>query len=373
MPAAVSLIITSFLFIVLFCHPVASSVGCLDSDGKPIDWFIVLKLHRNKNNNNTLIKEGVAHQYMDANSPSWRLSSVSLNDSRQAIGYTLQQIYDNSQSQDVGYVMYNDEFPDGTSSQYYGHTKGTLGFDSSTAFWLIHSTPKFPEYAKSSYVWPYNALKYGQSFLCISVNFGQLEPIGGQLLFNHPHVYDYNIPDKFGGQLTNLSKVVRKVYIEEPTKQSVILTSQNGVKFTSFSKAKSFEADIYEDWLNQELKTSLLTETWQNGATYLRMNSSCDPPYQVHNINTTIFPGNFVQYETLDHSKWAISDNITKDADKHVCIGGINRMTSQEKRAGGTVCFNIPAVWQQFHSLVTVVEKCRPKLYPHPPTKKKIT
>ena len=40
--------------------------------------------------------------------------------------------------------------------------------------------------------------------------------------------------------------------------------------------------------------------------------------------------------EGQDHSKWAVS---TSGAKPTVCIGGVNRMLSQRKRGGGTVCF----------------------------------
>ena len=58
---------------------------------------------------------------------------------------------------------------------------------------------------------------------------------------------------------------------------------------------------------------------------------------------------------THDHSKWAISLDKKKP---YVCIGDINRMESQRKRAGGTACFILPTVWKTFKRSVKNIESC---------------
>nr|XP_054747997.1 plancitoxin-1-like [Lytechinus pictus] len=143
-----------------------------------LDRFIVQKLPRNRQSKNQLIYNGVAHLYMDVRSSSFSLSDVSLNDTNQPVGYTLQQIYKNYQSQDVMYMMYNDEYPDGTKQDNRGHTKGAVAFDNESGFWLVHSVPRFPDVAKNSYYWPSNACPYGQSMLCISMKTDQFVGVG---------------------------------------------------------------------------------------------------------------------------------------------------------------------------------------------------
>ena len=64
-----------------------------------LERFIVYKLPHNTSSSNPLIRDGVAHMYLDVNSQSFVFSQVSLNDTNQAVAYTLQQIYDNHQSQ----------------------------------------------------------------------------------------------------------------------------------------------------------------------------------------------------------------------------------------------------------------------------------
>ena len=81
------------------------------------------------------------------------------------------------------------------------------------------------------------------------------------------------------------------------------------------------------------LGSSLLAETWMRPA----MQSYCTPAqaYSVMNVKTLSMAG-ATWDEGQDHSKWAVS---TSGAKPTVCIGGVNRMLSQRKRGGGTVCF----------------------------------
>nr|XP_054747994.1 plancitoxin-1-like [Lytechinus pictus] len=175
--AAKDLVIYFCFFFTSFCL-VSCELSCKDPNGDDVDWFIVQKLPRNHQSKNQLVYNGVAHLYMDVRSSSFSLSDVSLNDTNQPVGYTLQQIYKNYQSQDVMYMMYNDEYPDGTKQDNRGHTKGAVAFDNESGFWLVHSVPRFPDVAKNSYYWPSNACPYGQSMLCISMKTDQFVGVG---------------------------------------------------------------------------------------------------------------------------------------------------------------------------------------------------
>lgn len=58
----------------------------------------------------------------------------------------------------VGYVMYNDQLPNGDSSSSYGHMKGVLSFDNTSGFFIQHSVPDFVNYAKDGWVFsPFSA------------------------------------------------------------------------------------------------------------------------------------------------------------------------------------------------------------------------
>ena len=85
-------------------------------------------------------------------------------------------------------------------------------------------------------------------------------------------------------------------------------------------------------------------------------------------------PGTHCSYHyTSDHAKWGISalpDTATdtsaaaalrSDADANpniVCVGGINRMSSQQKRGGGTVCFAHEALHTYMQSLIATTQDC---------------
>ena len=85
--------------------------------------------------------------------------------------------------------------------------------------------------------------------------------------------------------------------------------SQKGVTFTSFAKTEKFGKDLYADYVAPSLNMNLMVETWPNGPG--KMNSSCDKPCKVLNIDHLDFKDDvkpLIDFKTKkDHSKWAIS------------------------------------------------------------------
>ena len=82
-------------------------------------------------------------------------------------------------------LMYNDEFPNGTSSATAAHAKGVVAFDGQSGFWLVHSVPRFPPApdggppgTKGNYSYPTTGLRYGQTMLCVSLPLHQADLIG---------------------------------------------------------------------------------------------------------------------------------------------------------------------------------------------------
>ncbi|KAL4219230.1 deoxyribonuclease II [Mactra antiquata] len=336
------------------------SLQCMSQQNKPIDWYIAYKLpdaHNLPSN---------SFYFMDAVSKVWSLSMRTLNDDSQAIYNTLQQIYTKSRneySEDLLYLMYNDDFPSTTLnytsrrlySTEHGHTKGVIAFDSNSGFWLIHSTPKFPPSKDNGYSYPDSAKNHGQSFLCISMDTSSnLDEIGHQLLYNYPGIYDQGVSSYFK-QYSNMMDVLNDEHITtQPWYRETILTSLSGVKFRSFAKYANFDKDLYSDWLAPLFQDNLLVETWQNGRN--KMCSNCSGTYKVYNINTLEFDSDNIAFkETQDHSKWMVT-NTTRNV--WTCIGDINRQMSQEKRPGGTVCLQDIYVWKQFHQLITSYHDC---------------
>jgi len=128
-----------------------------------------------------------------------------------------------------------------------------------------------------------------------------------------------------------------------------------GNRFDSFAKTKAWDQDLYEDLVQTQYQLGMWIETWRNGADADKMPNFCTPNYTYDSINILSLSFNSaISYKfTEDHSKWA----ITMDSNIF-CIGDINRMFSQEKRAGGTVCASNDVVYQSLSSLITSKGDC---------------
>ena len=133
------------------------------------------------------------------------------------------------------------------------------------------------------------------------------------------------------------------------------LTSLAGTAFTSFAKYNKWGKDLYADLVAPGLRAPLAVESWPNGPG--KMASSCSTPFIVENVDEM----DFLELEDddfttkHDHAKWAISLDSKQP---YVCVGDINRMETQKRRGGGTLCFLNQAVWKTFKSSIKVLEEC---------------
>ncbi|XP_022085063.1 plancitoxin-1-like [Acanthaster planci] len=352
--------VMTFTFLVLTAIMVGTSeaaVTCKGANGYPVDWFIVYKLPQDSSSSVQVIKDGYGQMYMDVNNPVLTLSSASLKDTNHAIAYTLEEIYRNQENDDLAHVMYNDQPPPSKEIQtgLNGHTKGVLAFDDDTGYWLVHSVPKFAPPASKEYKWPDSARRNGQTLLCITFNYNQFEKIGQQLKYNHPLVYNYDLPPDLAKDNPSIKDVINGVHVTvAPWNRALTLQSKDGQTFVSFNKAGKFSADLYKDWLAPYFKSGLYCETWQNGRAR-KLNSSCVGGIDVYNVREVSLRGGSDFKGTKDHSKWAVT---TKPGLKWTCIGGINRVTSQMYRGGGAVCIQNKDVHKAFHDAVTDYQPC---------------
>ncbi|XP_065829838.1 plancitoxin-1-like [Oscarella lobularis] len=322
----------------------AGDVRCKDESGQPTNWFIVYKLPTLPNSDS-----GFKYAYMDTQTPSFSLSSHTINDSSGgAIASTLAPLYDNPSQNDIAYALYNDEHPDGRKSEYRGHTKGVVAFDEMSGFWLIHSTPKFPSLS-TKYDYPEGEARNGQTFLCVTFRTEEFEAISRQLAFDYPWIYANNSVSRYN--VPTFVDVLNGRHVTSPPFHSVTsLTSATGGKFISFAKYSSDAVPLYDVIVAPYFRDGLRTETWQNGIG--KMSSNCTSGYQVENVKTVNLLG-FQFDSTKDHSKWAITTTS-----KWVCIGDLNRQTSQSERAGGTLCFESNDVWESFNKIAVEIETC---------------
>jgi deoxyribonuclease-2 len=121
---------------------------------------------------------------------------------------------------------------------------------------------------------------------------------------------------------------------------------------TSFAKSNSWGKDLYEDLVSPYYRQGFYWETWRRSPAEPTF---CTPTYAYDaiNVNTVAFPGVSFSY-TKDHSKWGVSIQPNNLA----CVGGINRMTSQSKRGGGTVCMNNAALWRSLTAIIAQHDSC---------------
>lgn len=55
---------------------------------------------------------------------------------------------------------------------------GDIAFDQTSGFWLVHSVPKFPPHLQDGYGYPDSGMMFGQSFLCITLDYKYFNVIG---------------------------------------------------------------------------------------------------------------------------------------------------------------------------------------------------
>ncbi|KAK2540259.1 Dnase2b [Columba guinea] len=259
------------------------------------------------------------------------------------------------QKNSIAYAIYNDEVPKSNSNAWKrGHTKGFLLLDKSQGFWVIHSVPLFPPIPEDGYQYPATGESYGQTVICITFKYDQFTELDQQMLSYNPGIYSCSIPDIFQADLPNLQKLCAGSRLPSgPLRHLSKLQSAHGETFLHFAKSHFFIDDIYVAWMAQELKTDLLSESWQHSGQKLPSNCSLD--YHVYNINLIQTPLNSTFYSINDHSKWAVSREYK---DQWTCIGDLNRAAEQAWRSGGFICTQNEHIYKAFRHLITHYESC---------------
>jgi deoxyribonuclease-2 len=267
------------------------------------------------------------------------------------------------------------------SSSYLAHAKGILAADASSGFWLVHSIPQFALPPKTTgkateFFYPPNAKDNGQSVLCISFNSrSQLDSIASQLLVMKPNIYSSQVTPDVSIISANFVDLKNKKWSKD-SEQTKQIKSSKGVSFTSFVRSpKSEHKELYLEIVAPGIGSDLLVETWRRGAGD-PLPSNCTYQYKVNNIDKvelTFEDGSAFSKTSAwgyieDHSKWAVTPESNPSVS---CIGDINRMASQYKRGGGTVCLFDKTVWQAMRSSIEEVEACPRKRVQNDSKKKK--
>ena len=345
-------------FLYLFLQSV-NSFDCLNEYGDKVDYWVIIKKPK-----------GTEYFYYDSNDKTFDISPNSLNDtSIGALTYTTKQLWHT----DSNYVIYNDQIPKQyminnlindtinnlindtinnlindtindtindlmkynmrNTTYNYGHTKGFFAFDkNNNGFWITHSIPLFPvgpEKIDNYIGLGSNSWTYAQNMLCLSVNANTINELSNKFLLNKPQIYDSKL-------ITNTYKYINELvdgkYSTKEKCEYEIFTTKNGMNFKVFAKTAEWNNDLYSECITLNEKDSLWVESWIRGSAEGPICPISD--YDTLDIKYLNFGNNNSWSETQDHSKWAITVN------KYViCMGDINRMTTQYLRGGGTACF----------------------------------
>ena len=166
----------------------------------------------------------------------------------------------------------------------------------------------------------------------------QLDTIAQQLRYIHPYVYFDNTKSSTQKANPNLESLLDKDFITDAGSNTMNFKVGSRT-FKSFAKNSNWDSDLWEDLVAPGLDSGLIVETWMRGS---EIGPCCKPKYKYDVVDVETMDALSADGATKiewteggDHSKWA----ITTDGSNQVCVGDINRMTTQRDRGGGAVCF----------------------------------
>jgi deoxyribonuclease-2 len=265
-----------------------------------------------------------------------------LTSGKGAMNLTLNSVF-NKKSSTIGWILYNDEKPAGAKGKddgNLGHTKGVIAFDtaSKTAYWLLHSWPKFADPGAKNDPTP----KYGQTYLCISMDIATAGQIAAKMTTHQePQVY---LPNTANLPKTDPLYILSQPLTPHPAPvgDSIDLKSKAGMPFKVIAKNREWDQDFWNGLVGPEIKEDIDVDTWIRGPIPpVQDTDGIHKTFDIKYVNMGALGLHWVWPETHDHAKWGIS--IHSD---WVIVGDINRMISQRKRGGGAIAFQNETLWK---------------------------
>ena len=321
------------LYSLFYATMSANALSCYDDSGKPADWWFISKQPK-----------GTRYVYYDENYPAAK-SSHDLNATTSgALAHTIQQMWEETN----GYAIFNDEPVGQPYCLDCGHTKGAWIWNDKTGVIITHSVPLYPagpSQAQHYIGFGQNAWEYGQHMMCFTFDITELNQIAELALRTAPRVYDSRIPQNtqdfikaFANGTTDAVKACDKTDVQ----------TQGGMKITYFAKSAEWDNELYGACIAPTLKKSLAVESWIRGKAE---GPWCNQSYTVVDIEAVNMASTFQYKEADDHSKWAVATDGSLG-----CVGGINRMTTQYTRGGGSYC--MAELGQLLLKSVTSTNRC---------------
>ena len=327
-----------------------------DRDNAPVDWWFMYKLpYEAKSPEEAKQKNAPAtgweYLYFDAESDhQLSLSDKTLENDSCALQATLRILYEASRDPGpgVGWICYNDEIPDQEdNNETLGHTKGVLAFDleSDSAIWLLHSWPKFPNIRTRELAAAENA----QTFLCITLQDVETARYIAEQMYHRqePQTYQSHLPDMVS-ESDLFYKLVHGIDVNETDPPcDVAFFSKQWQPFRLLAKNRHWAEDFWIDLVGPHLRVDIEVETWRRGT--VPATEDIDHTHDTEDIlhiDLTSLGVNYQWRYTKDHSKWGVSET-----GNWVCVADINRQKSQEKRGGGSICFQNERLWKALRQI----------------------
>jgi deoxyribonuclease-2 len=381
-----------------------AGVRVLGDDGKPVDWWFIYKVAEGSTAHGGPAATGQEYVYFDARMAATTDAKLSLSphhiDQDGALASTLKSLFSAPSRADNrrGWFVYNDEDHvdakgGGAGPEDRGHCKGILAFDldTDTAFWLVHSVPLFPLQPQFDY--PGSGHKMAQSLLCIQLaNADAAQHIAKLMYDAHgPNVYlasdelprsathplgypPSQLPRTEVGQL--LAEDDPRIALMQdqngssgrkpaPYAGRVPFVSRGGQQFLAIAKNRAWgnptldpsgTKDFYNQLVSVALNEDIDVETWEDVGPRIPPALEAGERHSIENMQGVNLKPLGIRYawaEKVDHAKIAISDRRNPaGSPRWVCVGDINFTDAQERRGGGTVAFQCPALWQSLSQIL---------------------
>uniref|UniRef100_L7LXU9 Putative deoxyribonuclease ii n=1 Tax=Rhipicephalus pulchellus TaxID=72859 RepID=L7LXU9_RHIPC len=342
----------------------SSKISCRNAMGTPVDWFVIYKLPKTKDNRNTKQLDGgeMAYYGSDSEKSEWDLLPFSIYFKKSnPIKETLAPIYAKAQ-REVAFLAYNDQLPRGFGGTRGGHTKGVLlagkGEDVG-AVWLQHSVPRFVENVTKEYEYPESGRENAQLFFCVSFPLEAVEMIALHLRIQGANVYQTRAPEwtrsfaEFWHLLHTMYLRVKKVILR------IDFLQTNGRRpVMMIAKPPRLFTDVYTKDLRRRMNDSITVQSWRNGAGGAQ-GKYCATKYSVTDVETIVIrtkEGNFYFSTREDHSKWYVTRSSGV-----FCFSSLNRMLSQRKRGGEITCIWERPLAKLFERSIDKQSTCRRK------------
>lgn len=318
-------------------------VSALDENGRAVDWWFLYKVPKLTQSAQSSSTTGYEYVYYDPSLSAVEKSPHVLTDGKGALDLTLQSVF-KSPGPTTGWILYNDEMPASAKrpdSGVLGHTKGVIAFDTATgtAFWLLHSWPKYPDPGAATLPTPL----FGQTFLCLSLDIATAGKIAAQMVNNQePQTYLPRLPASLK-KTDPLSILTQPINAKAaPGGFNIVSAATRGAQpFKVIAKNRNWGKDFWNDLVGPTLGADMDDETWIRGPIPPILDSDgVHKTFDIKFINLNPLGAPWSWPETHDHAKWGIT--TTSD---WVCVGDINRMISQENRGGGTIAMQHKVLW----------------------------